>query len=449
MVTGLLRVDRNLTCAILRTSGQKAQNNRWFFEPLRYDDKLSAPFDKLPLTTWVEDKGKGLEQSAADAEIQTAKVGMGLKLGYRQVGVRQKRPAESESQPRIRIWRATSVPRGVDVEDVENIMTAAGFSNFEALEKFRWKQDSGYVKAVRSDSQDVFEVKYGNTIISVGLQDRRHPKQANKPYVYLPNERKIKFHHNADTAVSATILDTQTEEEDNAMETSDANNGKRSAQAKEAHAKKARSCKTMEGFNEESNAGQGDCLFWSISQALNKHNVCKSMLQCRAMAVTHLRKYREAYHPHWDGNFPKKETEAVPNRDFGKYLDEVAKEKAWGSALEVMALSFTLDRPIFVLRPGQETYLFNRDGKRKPLYLKYQDEHYTCLHHTGVSEPQLDTVIDGPHCGIRGAAATVVSSVGTRSTVKRRFPCPFQRNAKAPTSAGTRKSVQMNLKNVA
>lgn len=137
------------------------------------------------------------------------------------------------------------------------------------------------------------------------------------------------------------------------------------------------------------------------------------------------------------------------NRDFGKYLDEVAKEKAWGSALEVMALSFTLDRPIFVLRPGQETYLFNRDGKRKPLYLKYQDERYTCLRHTGVSEPQLDTVIDGPHCGIRGAAATVVSSVGTRSTVKRRFHCPFQRNAKAPTSAGTRKSVQMNLKNVA
>ena len=89
IVTGLLRVDRNLTCAILRTSGQKAQNNRWFFEPLRYDDKLSAPFDKLPLTTWVEDKGKGLEQSAADAEIQAAKVGMGLKLGYRQIGVRQ------------------------------------------------------------------------------------------------------------------------------------------------------------------------------------------------------------------------------------------------------------------------------------------------------------------------------------------------------------------------
>ena len=94
-----------------------------------------------------------MEQSAADAEIQAAKVDMGLKLGYRQVGVRQK------SQPRVRIWRATSVPRGVDIEDAENIMTAGGFSNFEALEKFRWKQDSGYVfKAVRSDPQDVFTI---------------------------------------------------------------------------------------------------------------------------------------------------------------------------------------------------------------------------------------------------------------------------------------------------
>lgn len=102
-------------------------------------------------------------------------------------------------------------------------------------------------------------------------------------------------------------------------------------------------------------AGQGDCLFFSVSQALRKHNVCKSMLQCLAMIVTHLRKYREAHHPHWDGNFLKKEIGAVPSIDFGKYLDEVAKDKVWGSALEAMALFLTVDRPIFVVRPGQET----------------------------------------------------------------------------------------------
>lgn len=45
----------------------------------------------------------------------------------------------------------------------------------------------------------------------------------------------------------------------------------------------------------------------------------------------------------------------MPSIDFGKYLDEVAKDKVWGSALEVMALSLTVDRPIFVVRPGQET----------------------------------------------------------------------------------------------
>lgn len=67
---------------------------------------------------------------------------------------------------------------------------------------------------------------------------------------------------------------------------------------------------------------------------------------------------------------------------------------------------------------------------------------------TGESDPQFDTVIDGPHCGLRGAAAKV-SSVGTRSTAKRRRQCPFRGAAKAPSSAGTRKSVQVNLKNVA
>ena len=173
-----------------------------------------------------------MEQSAADAEIQAAKVDMGLKLGYRQVGVRQK------SQPRVRIWRATSVPRGVDIEDAENIMTAGGFSNFEALEKFRWKQDSGYVfKAVRSDPQDVF------TIISVGPQDRRQRKQESKPIVNLPSRRKTKFHHHADATVPPTILDTQEDDEDKAMEAPDAITGKRSAPVKEAQAKKARSWK--------------------------------------------------------------------------------------------------------------------------------------------------------------------------------------------------------------
>ena len=128
--------------------------------------------------------------------------------------------------------------RGVDIEDAENIMTAGGFSNFEALEKFRWKQDSGYVfKAVRSDPQDVF------TIISVGPQDRRQRKQESKPIVNLPGQRKTKFHHNADATVPPTILDTQEDDEDKAMEAPDAVTGKRSAPVKEAQAKKARSGK--------------------------------------------------------------------------------------------------------------------------------------------------------------------------------------------------------------
>lgn len=101
------------------------------------------------------------------------------------------------------------------MENVGKIVTAAGFSNFEALEKFRWKQDSGYVfKAVRSNSQDVFEVKHGNTIKSVG--------QANKPIVNLLSERKITFHHNAHATVPATMLDTQEDDDDKTMEAPDA-----------------------------------------------------------------------------------------------------------------------------------------------------------------------------------------------------------------------------------
>ena len=130
------------------------------------------------------------------------------------------------------------------------------------------------------------------------------------------------------------------------------------------------------------------------------------------MAVPRLRKYREAYHPHWDGSLPKQQIEAILlSRDFGKYLDEVAKEKAWGSALEVMALA--------VAFYSWQTYLCAETWSG----LKCQDEHYTCLHHRGDTDPPFDKVIKGPHCAIRGAAAWA-SSLGTRETVKRMLQFP-------------------------
>ena len=110
----------------------------------------------------------------------------------------------------------------------------------------------------------------------------------------------------------------------------------------------------------------------------------------------------------------------MTNRNFAKYLEEIAQASAWGSALEVTAFAMTHDRPVYIFCPGQEqkNFLFNRNGKRKPLFLKYDAaaEHYSCLVPDQTFQCPED-VIDGPHAGLRGAA----SSTGTRSSVRRRL----------------------------
>ena len=176
-------------------------------------------------------------------------------------------------------------------------------------------------------------------------------------------------------------------------------------------------------FNELSNEGNGDGLFLAISQSLAQSKAAKDKktpLQCRAMAVSHLRRYKDAYQGKWDGCYPKQGEHLVPDRNFAAYLEALAIPKAWGSALECTALSLTLDRPIYVVCPDDDlTYVFNPDGKKRAIYLKFVSEHYTCLvPKAGTEPPQFQNVVEGSHSGLRGAAD---SGGCTRTSVRRRL----------------------------
>lgn len=153
----------------------------------------------------------------------------------------------------------------------------------------------------------------------------------------------------------------------------DQENGKRSAAELAVENKKAKIVSQITGF------------------------IVKSTLQCPIQAVTHLRKYCDAYKGHWDGCYPKQQDEQIPDKNFQTYLDHLAKPGSWGSALEVMATAFTLDKPIYVLRPGAEHYVFNKNGKKKPLFLKYENHHYTALIPKNEETPAIDNAIEGPH----------------------------------------------------
>eukprot|EP00439_Symbiodinium_sp_Y106_P040976 s2423_g5.t1 len=336
-ITGLVRVDLDMVSDLLRASGRKYQHNRWFFEPLRYDKKLPEPFKDLPEVSWTSGSGLNLEQCAALAEEKAVQAGMGLKLGSRQVGVRMKRTAESNTVPRMQTWRAVAVPRGIDVGTFEDIVTSAGFEDFQALEKFRWRNESGFVfRARRDDAKDLMEIEYGSAVIQVGLQGKRPPKFAAKAKVQLPGERRVKFSQSRSPTIDLTSqtinepsADMEVEPGDESNETPEEKEKKRKEKAKENRPpKKAKVDSVPTGFTEVCNPGDGDCLFWSLSQALAKVGSNKSALQCRAMAVSHLRRYSDTYQRQWDGCYPKQCDVPIEDKSFNRYLDELAQPKA-------------------------------------------------------------------------------------------------------------------------
>ena len=140
-VTGLIRVELDAVPALLKASGQRCQQSRWFFEPMRFESPLPKPFDQLPETQWVRNSDLTLEQRASLAEQEAKKSGLGVRLGDKQVGVRVVRPQVSAAS-KSKVWKATAVPRSWQLGDVEDAMTEAGFQDFEPLEKFRWRESN-------------------------------------------------------------------------------------------------------------------------------------------------------------------------------------------------------------------------------------------------------------------------------------------------------------------
>lgn len=461
MVSGVLRVDLAVAPALLRASGQKHGHTRWYFEPLRYADPLPKPFNELPETSWINDKSLTFEQNAACAEKEAVLNDLGVRLGTRSVGVRMIPGQNDANTPKAKHWKATGVPRFLGVDDFEDLLAKAGFENIQINEKFRWRAHTGYAfRALQPENKDVVQIQYGEHAIDVNVQSRM---RVQKSTVQLPGEPRIHFARqrkkppevvNVDEAedddeVAPTVPDTP--DPDAYMEGEGSEDVQMMAMKRppsvspvKAPAKKPKAANSVPStFKEIANPGNGDCLFWALSQGLTHAGSKseKSPLQCRALCVAHLTKHQSTYSRHWDGCYPQKGDTQIPDRDFSVYLQRLAQQSAWGSALEIQAMSMTLDRPIFVYsfeNDSMQTYVFNRKGQRKPLFLKFAaaQEHYTCLVPESTFDPSTENYNEGPHVGLRGAAKSIWSnsvgtrktkcrpdsdSIGTRSSVKKQF----------------------------
>ncbi|XP_055348651.1 deubiquitinase OTUD6B-like [Paramacrobiotus metropolitanus] len=89
----------------------------------------------------------------------------------------------------------------------------------------------------------------------------------------------------------------------------------------------------------------GNCLYFSLVHQLKLHGVEKTVKSLREMAGGFMRAHRDEFQP-------------FVHEDFDEYCREVVETNAWGSQVELRALSAGLQRPIRVLQAeGPEVFI--------------------------------------------------------------------------------------------
>ena len=412
-----------------------------------------------PAVEWIEHEH--LSAAAKTACEIAQRHGLGVILGRRQIGVRKKRSVAQDAsapQPRTRIWKFLGVPHDMCGDDVISLATEAGFKDVKVLDYFRWRKGKGWtVKATRQDQTSHLEIVAGETTIMAssdfGRVDRR-------PHQALPSERKVSLGEAAKLvpakqprfplSVKATgfnglqkpdamDVDADQTPRDAAAVAQPADNTERSSPPP----KKAKVVKPPPGLELIRNAGQGNCLFHAVSDACKIIGQSRGHGVLRAMTVTHLRKYKEAYEATWDMCTPDAEGKPMDAADFEKYLDMLAADGAWGGALEITALANTLNVSIRVFT-ADTTYVFNDSGKKGTLMLHFYGSHFEAMKGQIRSAEDWGKLTPGPRVGLRAGGKTSSSS-GTASSVKKRLCKGQASSGKEKDSCGTASSVRRLL----
>lgn len=140
-------------------------------------------------------------------------------------------------------------------------------------------------------------------------------------------------------------------------------------------------------------------MFHALSDAFKLIGQSRGHGVLRAMAVTHLRKYKEAYEPAWDMCTPDSTERPMDAADFEKYLDLPAAEGSWGGGLELTALANTLNVCLRVYT-GDGTFVFN-DAGNKTLVLRFHQKHFEALKGQISSPTDWGVLKPGPRVGLR------------------------------------------------
>ena len=288
------------------------------------------------------------------------------------------------------MWKLLGLDPDFCEEDVRKLALSAGFAEIEIFERFRYRGKFGWsLKGTRQDEFDHLDLQVNNRTVLASCAMGRGDGRG---VVAMPSENTVRFaakeppqgptlgptpadsmfrgklsHAEASQQAPATAMDMQepattgTEAEDPTLA-----GHKRGHSSPKQGIKKQRRGLIPSGLRAITNEG---CLVHALSDAFQQVSIFRGHMVLRTLAVSHLRHYETAY-----------ANTSMSEGEFTQYLDLVAKEGAWGSALEITAVANGTDHPIYLFDSTQgTTYVFNRQGKKARLALLYTPGHFEAL----------------------------------------------------------------------
>ncbi|CAE8687780.1 unnamed protein product, partial [Polarella glacialis] len=363
IVTGLLRVESTQVKALIRHSGQGG----WYVEPLRWADPAPEPCN-VDWVKRVEDES-GPEYAA---RVQAIAGDLGIARGERSLGVRKTRGEESQS--RSRAWRICGAPKAWNEIPIIEALTAAGLQDVRKISRRNLgKSTEWWMQATGAHDVDFLEIeKDAATIVAAAAGIRRRPRVNQRR---LPSEGRVVYRAaSPDGKDDVTMSDDKDDKDgkdgkdgNDGKDVKDGNDGNDGKDGKDDAKRPARSGHSpppkRRAVGEE---GLGD------------PDKPKSHRSVRAALVAHLRRHEQNYKDWWDGKAPA--SGDVKCKSWEVYLEELAKDGAWGGALEVAAAAVHYDRPVVVFQPQGQPEIYNSKGKGNAMALWLQSQHWEPLH---------------------------------------------------------------------
>ena len=158
IITGLLRIEKSSSKAFIGNSGK----NRWFVEPLRWDESVIASCD----VEWIK-KLQHEDGPTYMKRVQGLSGDLGLARGFNSLGIRKPRAA-SEKLVKSRTWRITGSPRDWGAQTLTSELLHAGIENVKVLSRKSWgSQVEWWIEGVASSDTVFLEITAGSQVLVV------------------------------------------------------------------------------------------------------------------------------------------------------------------------------------------------------------------------------------------------------------------------------------------